>query len=304
MDSYSALLDRISAGQPGRPVVVEPYAAHTLAAIAAAADWADGAVTLVGEKARIDEQLNRSTLGKRSARVIHADSSAAAAAEAANVVAGGDADYVVKGSIASADLLKGVLPRERLGTGRLASHLYIIEAPAYDGRTVAFADAGVNIAPDAAAKADIIRNSVDALHALGMQRPRLAVLSGVEIVKHALASSVDAALLTQMARRGQLGDVDVDGPLSIDAALSMDAARDKSLTGTVPGQADVLLAPSLDAANMTSKALIGTTGRAMGVVLGAKVPVALPSRGDSLQTRIHSLLLAAYLAARQPPALR
>jgi phosphotransacetylase len=169
---------------------------------------------------------------------------------------------------------------------------------------VAFADAGVNIAPDLAAKAAIIRNSVDALRALGAHRPRLAVLSAVEVVKHGLASSVDAALLTQMARRGQLGDVDVDGPLSIDAALSMDAARDKSLTGTVPGQADVLIAPSLDAANMTSKAIIGTTGRAMGVVLGAKVPVALPSRGDSLQTRIHSLLLAAYLAARRPSALR
>jgi phosphotransacetylase len=298
VDSYAALLDRITTGRMGRPVVVEPYASDALEAVAAAAEWPDGAVTLVGDKARIEDQLHSSTLSRRTVHVVHTDSPAAAAAEAANVVAKGDADYVVKGSIATADLLKGILPRERLGTGRVASHLYIIEAPAYEGRTVAFADAGVNITPDLGTKADIIRNSVDALRALGMHRPRLAVLSAVEIVKSSLASSVDAALLTQMARRGQLGDVEVDGPLSIDAALSPEAARGKSLTGAVAGQADILLAPSLDAANMTSKAIIGTTGRAMGVVLGARVPVALPSRGDSLQTRVHSLLLAAYLSAR------
>ena len=107
MESYSALLNLISAEQPGRPVVVEPYNAHDLAAVAAAADWADGAVILVGDKARIDEQLDLSTLGRRSVRVIHTDSPAAAAAGAAEVVAAGDADYVVKGSIASADLLRG-----------------------------------------------------------------------------------------------------------------------------------------------------------------------------------------------------
>ncbi|WP_344316412.1 phosphate acyltransferase, partial [Acrocarpospora pleiomorpha] len=220
-----------------------------------------------------------------------------AGAEAAARVAAGDADYVVKGSIASADLLKGLLGRDRLGTGRVASHLYIIEAPAYAGRTIAFADSGVNIAPDLATKADIIRNSAEALRALGVSRPRLAVLSAVELVKPGLLSSVDAALLTVMAHRGQLGDVIVDGPLSIDAALSVEAARSKSLAGAVPGRADILLAPDIDAANMTSKAIIGATGRAMGVVLGARAPISLPSRGDSLQTRVHSLLLASYLGS-------
>jgi phosphotransacetylase len=105
-----------------------------------------------------------------------------------------------------------------------------------------------------------------------------------------------------MARRGQLGDVEVDGPLSLDAALSVEAAGNKSLGGLVAGHADILLAPNIDAANMASKAIIGATGRAMGVVLGARVPIALPSRGDSLQTRVDSLLLASYLASRRATA--
>ncbi|MGK5114621.1 phosphate acyltransferase [Geodermatophilus sp. CPCC 205506] len=265
-------------------------------------DWAHVSPVLVGDKARIEEQLDVSTLDAGRVQVVHADSSAAAASEAAARVAGGEADYVVKGSIASADLLKGLLGRERLGTGRVASHLYVIEAPAYAGKTVAFADAGVNITPDLATKADIVRNSAEALRALGTGRPRLAVLSAVELVKPGLPSSVDAALLTVMARRGQLGDVEVDGPLSLDAALSVEAAGNKSLGGLVAGHADILLAPNIDAANMASKAIIGATGRAMGVVLGARVPIALPSRGDSLQTRVDSLLLASYLASRRTTA--
>jgi phosphotransacetylase len=302
VENYSALLERIAAQPAGRPVVVEPYVGDVLEALAAVGDWAHVSPVLVGDKARIEEQLDVSTLDAGRVQVVHADSSAAAASEAAARVAGGEADYVVKGSIASADLLKGLLGRERLGPGRVASHLYVIEAPAYDGKTVAFADAGVNIAPDLATKADIVRNSAEALRALGTDRPRLAVLSAVELVKPGLPSSVDAALLTVMARRGQLGDVEVDGPLSLDAALSVEAAGNKSLGGLVAGHADILLAPDIDAANMASKAIIGATGRAMGVVLGARVPIALPSRGDSLQTRVDSLLLASYLASRRATA--
>ncbi|KQW45235.1 hypothetical protein ASC77_19565 [Nocardioides sp. Root1257] len=250
---------------------------------------------MVGDEERISALLRQLRAPTESFEVRHASDSAVAVRIAVEEVQAGRAEFVVKGSIPTAALLRGMLGRERLGTGRVASHLYVIEAPAYRNRVLALTDAGVNIAPDLTTKADIVRNAVDALAMLGITRARTAVLSAVEMVKQELSSATDAALLTVMGQRGQLGTLDIDGPLSIDAALLAAAARDKALSGEVAGNADLLVAPAIDAANMVGKALIGETGRAMGVVVGARVPVALPSRGDSLWTRRLSLRLASYL---------
>ncbi|AXY49276.1 phosphate acyltransferase [Rhodococcus ruber] len=298
LDDYDRLLERISGGSPPPAVVVQPYVSDAFDAVSKAFDSGAPQIYVTGDAAILEPLLRNSALDPNRVEIVHAPATADAVTEAARLVAEGAASFVVKGSVTSADLLKGLLGRARLGTGSVASHLYVIEAPAYGGRTVAFSDAGVNIEPDLQTKTHIVRNSVSAMHALGVDAPRIAVLSAMEYVKPTVPSSMDAALLAQMSRRGQLGDVILDGPLSIDAALSISAAAAKSLTGPVAGHADLLLAPNIDAANMTSKALIGTHGRAMAVVLGAKAPIALPSRGDSLETRTHSLLLAAYLAQR------
>lgn len=295
LDTYDVYLGRVRGSHPCIPVVVHPYAVDVVAAIHDAFP-ALPRVLLIGDKRRIDAVLDHVELGRSDIEIIDAAEPHLAAVRAAEAVLDGDADYVVKGSLGTADLLKGLLGRDRLGVGRVASHLYLIDAPAYPGRTIAFADAGVNIAPNLATKADIVRNSAEALARLGVAQPLVAALSAVELVKTGVPSSLDAALLVAMSQRGQLGPALVDGPLSIDAALSEAAAAAKALGGDVAGRADLLIAPDIDAANMTSKALIGMGGRAMGVVLGCRVPVSLPSRGDSRTTRADSLSLASHLA--------
>lgn len=302
LPSYDQLLKQLTASPALAPVIVQPFVPEAIEAVELAFE-SQPVVYLTGDAARLEPLVARSGLDPTRTEIVHSTTSAEAVDAAVRLVRSGDARYVVKGSIGSADLLRGLLGRGGLGTGRVASHLYVIDSPAFAGRTIGFADAGVNIEPDLDTKADIVRNSAEALRRLGVERPLLAVLSAVELVKAALPSGLDAAMLSAMARRGQLGAVEVDGPLSLDAALSEYAASAKALAGPVAGKADILLAPEINAANMTSKALIGVTGRAMGVVLGLTAPVALPSRGDSRETRAHSLLLASFLAqqATSPP---
>lgn len=298
--SFDGLLELIGTRPLGRPVVIEPHVPDAVEAVVAELAESGGTALLVGDAQRIRALMAHLATPPAAFEIRDAPDSASAVAAAVEAVKTGSADFLVKGSIPTAALLRGMLGRDCLGTGRVASHLYVIEAPAYRNRVVALTDAGVNIAPDLATKADIVRNAIDALARLGVARTRTAALSAVELVKEELPSATDAALLTMMGMRGQLGTLDIDGPLSIDAAMLPAAARDKALSGAVAGHADLLVAPAIDAANMVSKALIGETGRAMGVVVGAKVPVALPSRGDSVRTRRLSLRLASYLA----PAMR
>jgi phosphotransacetylase len=296
LGDYNEIITRIHGQSAPATVVVAPYAHEALGALRGAYEATSPQIYLTGDSDTLTPLVRSSGLDPSRIEIVHCATDAEAVTAAARLVMGGQADFVVKGSVTTAELLKGLLGKDRLGIGRVASHLYVIEAPAYANQTIAFADAGVNIRPDLTVKADIIKNSADALSRLGVVVPRIAVLSAVEHVKASVASSLDAALLTQMGRRGQLGNVEVDGPISIDAALSPAAAAAKSLRGPVAGNADLIVAPDIDAANMTSKALIGTVGRAMGVVLGARVPIALPSRGDSMQTRSDSLMLASYLS--------
>lgn len=299
MDSFDELLERVYSKPLGTPVVVEPHTPGLASDVVNDVLSAGARAVLVGNEPLLRDSLRQAGIADEAYEVRPSESPESSAIQAAELVRSGVADFVVKGSISTAALLRVLLRREHLGTGHAASHLYLIEAPAYANRTIAFADAGVNIRPDVATKAAIIRNSATALRSMGIQRPLVAMLSAIELVKEAVASAVDAALVAAMAQRGQLGDVEVDGPLSLDAALSVRAAREKGLEGPVAGQAELLIAPDLDAANMTSKALIGECGRAMGVTVGTSVPIALPSRGDSLITRRQSLALASYLAHQQ-----
>lgn len=295
LGSYDSFVAVVAAASPGVPVVVEPYGLDALAAVYDAFSEPTP-ILLVGERDRLKALADEVGLSPRLTGIIDCASTAEAVEAAASLVSSAEADFVVKGSIATADLLKGLLGRERLGSGHLASHLYIIDAPTFPDRTLAFADAGVNVAPDLEAKVGIVQNSVEALHRLGIAQPLVAMLSAVEVVKPAIPSTVDAAILSTMSTRGQFGRAIVDGPLSLDTATSKTAATNKALVGAVAGQADLLVAPNIDAANIASKALIGARGTAMGVVLGCTAPIAVPSRGDSRKTRSHSILLASFLA--------
>jgi phosphotransacetylase len=233
---------------------------------------------------------------------IHSASDAAEAVElAARLVREGDAAFVVKGSLSTAELLGGLLRQRLPGRSSCASHAYVMHLEAFGRRTVILTDAGVNIAPTLETKVAIIDNAAALFRSLARtdQRvavPRVALLSAVEKVNPKLASTVDAAALRVMWERGQINDVLIDGPMPLDAALFPHSAAEKGLEGVVAGQSDILVAPDLDAGNLLAKALIGQHTPAMGVVLGVGVPVALPSRGDTVDTRLRSFFLAAHLA--------
>lgn len=213
-----------------------------------------------------------------------------------------DRAVVVKGKISSGKLLSALLAGGR--TSQRLSHVYVIDSPAQPGRALIVTDAGVNIRPDLDVKVEIVNNAVSLANSLGYDRPCVALLSAVETVNPAIPSTVDAAAIRTMAESGKFPSARVDGPMSMDVAISRRAADAKKMAGPVAGMADVLVLPDIDSGNTAAKALIGADGRAMGVIYGAFVPIAFPSRGDSEATRRDSLLLAAALASQSHCDLR
>jgi phosphate acetyltransferase len=193
--------------------------------------------------------------------------------------------------------MQAVLAEPKLRTGRRMSHVFRFEVPAYP-KPLLVTDAAINIAPSLEDKADIVRNAVELAQALGVAQPRVAILSAIETVTPRIASTLDAAALCKMADRGQIVGAILDGPLAFDNAISAEAARMKGIVSPVSGQADILVVPDLEAGNMLAKQLEYLAGASScGVVLGARVPIALTSRADSATSRMASAALAA-LAAR------
>ena len=183
-----------------------------------------------------------------------------------------------------------------LRTARRVSHAFLMDVPDYP-RPLLITDAAVNIAPTLAEKADILQNAIDLMHRLGYRAPRVAILSAVETVNPAIASTIDAAALCKMVDRGQVTGAIVDGPLAFDNAVSGEAARIKGIDSPVAGRADVVLVPEIESGNMLYKQLVYLAGAdAAGVVLGARVPIILASRADSVRIRLASCALAVLLA--------
>lgn len=232
-------------------------------------------------------------------QIVDAPDAKGAVAAALALVRDGRAGMLMKGSLHTHDLLHAVVARENgLRGERQVSHAFVLDVPAY-AKLLVITDAAVNIQPDLGAKADIVQNAIDLARVLGTERPKVGLLSAVEVVYPKLPSTVDAAALCKMADRGQIAGGELDGPLAFDTAISAEAARLKQLHSTVPGEVDILLAPDLESGNMLFKQLIYLAGAlAAGVVLGAKVPVALTSRADHEVSRLASCAIAALLAQR------
>ncbi|MCG8454320.1 MAG: hypothetical protein MI717_14200 [Spirochaetales bacterium] len=210
----------------------------------------------------------------------------------------GRSQVLMKGQVSTAAFTRGILNKDSglTPSGHLLSHLALFEK-ASNGDGVFLTDAAINIAPDVEAKKRILTNALDALQALGVQTPRVAFLAPMEKVTAKISSSIHAHQLSLAASQGEWGDVHGDGPMALDVALSEDAARMKGAQGEVAGQADLLLAPALDAGNMIYKALVtGAQWRNAGVLLGASVPVVLTSRSDHEEAKKASLGLALHLA--------
>lgn len=223
----------------------------------------------------------------------------AASARACALVREGRVGAVMKGHLHTDDLLKPMLDKQHgLRRGRRFTHVFVMDVPGQP-EPVMVSDAAINIAPDLATKVDICQNAIDLALSLGME-PRVGVLSAVEVVNPAIQSSMDAALLSKMADRGQIRGGLVEGPLAMDNAVDLGAARTKGLLGQVAGRANILVVPGLDAGNMLAKQLAFIShAEGAGLVLGAQVPVILNSRSDSAMSRLASCAVAALHHARQ-----
>ena len=222
-----------------------------------------------------------------------------AAAQAVALVHEGRADALMKGNLHTDDMLRPMVDRDKgLRIGRRLTHIFVMDVPGLD-HPLLVTDAAINIAPDLATKMDIVQNAIDLAISIGIAQPRVGVLSAVETVNPAIPSSIDAALLSKMAERGQITGGFVDGPLAMDNAVSMAAARIKGIRSEVAGRAEVLVVPGIDAGNMLAKQLAYIShAEAAGLVMGARVPVILNSRSDSSMARLASCAVAAIHHAR------
>lgn len=255
---------------------------------------------LIGPEAKIRAAADAAGVSLDGMVIEHTEHSHAAAARAVELAASGRISVLVKGSLHSDELLGAVVSKTGgLRTDRRISHVYAMDVPAYS-KPIIVTDAAINIQPTLEQKRDICQNAVDLMHLLGLEQPKVAVLAAVETVNPLMTATLDAAALTVMAARGQITGALVDGPLAFDNAISPEAAATKGLISPVAGQADILLAPDLEAGNMIAKQLIYFAGAtAAGLVLGARVPIVLTSRADPLSARIASAALAKIAVTRK-----
>jgi phosphate acetyltransferase len=280
--------------------VVHPCSKEALAAALEARAQGLLDPLLIGPEARIRRAADEAGLSLQDTTLEPTEHSHAAAARAVELAVQGRVRALMKGSLHTNELLSAVVaPGSGLHTGRRISHAYAMDVPSYE-KPFVLTDAAVNIAPTLAHKRDICQNAVDLLHVMGVAMPRVAVLAAVETVNSAMPATLDAAALTVMSARGQIEGACVDGPLAFDNAISLDAARTKALVSPVAGQADVVLVPDLESGNMLAKQLIYLANAdAAGLVVGARVPIILTSRADSLRVRLASAALARLVAARR-----
>jgi phosphate acetyltransferase len=301
---YEQLLERCRGVEPVPAAVAHPCEQTALAGALEAAD--KGLITpiLVGPAKKIAEVAAQAGLSIGKTRVVDAPHSQAAAAMAVALVRNGEAEVLMKGSLHTDELLSAVVARETgLRTGRRISHVFIMDVPTYH-KVLVITDAAINIAPVLEDKVDICQNAIDLCIALGVARPKVAVLAAVETVNSKMQATLDAAALCKMAERGQIRGGLIDGPLAFDNAISKDAARIKGITSDVAGDPDILLAPDLEAGNILAKQLsFLARADSAGLVLGARVPIILTSRADSVRSRIAScgVAMVAAHARRQPP---
>ncbi|KPF71694.1 enoyl-CoA hydratase [Bosea sp. AAP35] len=290
---FEALLER-ARPLPALPVaVVCPHDENSLGGALLAAKETIITPILIGREDKIRAAALALEADLSGFEIIDIASDVAAAAMACQLVHEGRAGAVMKGHLHTDDLLKPMLDKTTgLRVGRRFTHVFVMDVP---GRPepVMVTDAAINIAPDLATKVDIVQNAIDLARSLGMD-PRAGILSAVETVNPAIQSSIDGALLSKMAERGQITGGQVDGPLAMDNAVDRAAARSKGLKGGVAGQANILVVPGIDSGNMLAKQLSFVShAEGAGLVLGARVPVILNSRSDSAMSRLASCAVAA-----------
>lgn len=297
---FEAILKQAEALPALRTAVVWPDEPQSLQGALLARDHGLILPVLVGDGPRIRAAAAQIGADLTGVEIIAASTEAGAALAAVELVQFGKVQAIMKGHLHTDVLLRPMLDRAKgLRIGRRFTHVFVMDVPGLD-HPLLVSDAAINIAPDLMTKVDIVQNAIDLAQSLGIARPRVGVLSAVETVTPDIPSSMDAALLSKMAERGQITGALVDGPLAMDNAIDLAAARTKGISGAVAGRAEVLIVPDLDAGNMLVKLLTHLAhAEAAGLVIGAAVPVILTSRADGPMARLVSAALAVLHAGRQ-----
>ena len=290
---FDAMLAAAKALPPMRVAVVAPDDPHSLGGALLARDEGLIVPVLVGSRARIGEAASALGASLEGLELIDIDDEPASAARAVAMVHEGRVAAVMKGHLHTDGLLKHVVKAEGgLRTGKRISHVFVMDVPGRP-QPILITDAAINITPDLKTKVDIVQNAIDLALAIGIDQPKVGILSAVETVNPAIPSTLDAAALSKMAERGQIRGGMVDGPLAMDNAIDIGAARTKGITSLVAGRANVLVAPNLEAGNMLAKELTFLAhAEAAGLLVGACVPVILTSRADDDKARLASCALA------------
>jgi phosphate acetyltransferase len=305
---YKRLLEQCRSLPPLSVAVAYPCDRGSLQGAVEAAEAGLIAPTLVGPKERIEEVAAEHGIDISGLPIEDCDFSEAAAERAVALVREGRCEALMKGSLPTDELMSAIVRRDSgLRTPRRISHCFVLDVPGHRDALI-LTDAGINISPTLADKKDIVQNAIDLVHALrpvDKSEVRVAILTAVETVNPNMQSTVEAAALCKMADRGQITGALLDGPLALDNAISPEAARIKNIDSPVAGRANVLVAPDLEAGNMLAKSLCLLAGAdAAGVVLGARVPVILTSRADSLLTRLASCAVVRLITARKEQTSR
>jgi phosphate butyryltransferase len=249
---------------------------------------------LIGDEQKIIEIAKKNNYSLKDVKILNITETKKAVEKSIKLIREGEADILMKGKVNTADLIKGVLDKEKgLRNGALLSHFALFELENYH-KLIALSDVAINVSPDLNDKINILKNAVNFMHTHGIEKPKVAVLSAVENVINSVPSTHEAAIISKMGERNQIGNCIVDGPLSFDIATSKDAAEYKGCESAVAGDADLLLFPNIESGNMVYKCLVRFNKLKMAcMVLGAKCPIILTSRADSEETKLNSILLAA-----------
>ena len=296
-EKYERLIARCKALTPVPTAVAHPCDESSLKGAVEAALLGILQPILVGPRTRIEAVAARFQLDISGYEIVDAPHSHAAADLAVQLAREGKAEMLMKGSLHTDELMGAVV---RTGTGlrteRRISHAFIMDVPSLD-RAIIVTDAAINIFPTLEDKVHIVQNAIDLVRALGLEQPKVAILSAMETVNPKVPSTVEAAALCKMADRHQITGGILDGPLALDNAIDLAAAQIKKIDSPVAGLADILVVPDLEAGNMLAKSLtFMADADAAGIVLGARVPIILTSRADSVTTRLASCAVAALVA--------
>jgi phosphate acetyltransferase len=294
---YEQLLLKCRGLMPIATAVAHPCEPSALSGAVEAADHGLIMPILVGPRDKIRATADSAGIDLENYEIVDAPHSHASATKAVELLREAKAELLMKGSLHTDELMAAVVAREGgLRTGRRISHVFVMDVPTYK-KVLIVTDGAINIAPTLEDKVDICQNAIDLAISLGLEKPKVAILAAVETVTSKMPATIDAAALCKMAERGQIKGAILDGPLAFDNAISTQAAATKSIFSEVAGDPDILLAPDLEAGNILAKQLsFLANADSAGLVLGARVPIILTSRADSVRSRIASCGVAMLAA--------